>query len=154
MTEARVVSAISRFFFLALLDEHAAFVAAAKATTDWRARILKSPSLTKDGPAVLIATLHDAWQKQIKIPQTGQPVVFSEQEWLVPGDLDLGPWLEFRREGNRDEFFVLLTVKVLRFPVDVVAVGIKESTGTIRHRLGRALRQLGQIQIAPSRVLS
>ena len=152
MTSARVVAAISRFFFLALLDEHAAYIAATKAIADWRSRLLKATSASKEGPAILVATLADAWQRLEKIPQTGQPVVFSEQDWLVPSTLDLGAWFEFRRDSGREEFFVLLTVKVLKLSIEDVAEGLRETPGTVRHRLGRALRQLGQIQIAPPEV--
>lgn len=152
MTDARVVNAICRFFFLAYLDEQAALTASIKAMSDWRARTLKSTALSQEGPIFLVQVLHEAWIKTKKIPQTGQPVVFSEQEWMVPTDLDLGPWMEFRRVGQPDEFFALLLVKVLNLPTHVVAAGLQESTGTVRHRLGRALRQLGQIQTAPHEV--
>ncbi|MGE0764678.1 MAG: hypothetical protein AB7N80_15490 [Bdellovibrionales bacterium] len=154
MTDARVVAAISRFFFLALLDEHAAFLASTKAVADWRMRILKSTAASKEGPILLVAALQEAWSKLEHIPQTGQPVVFSEQDWLVPADLDLGPWLEFRRAGSRDEFFVLVTVKVLNLPVEVVAAGLKETVGTVRHRLARGLLLLGQIQMGNHEALA
>lgn len=147
---SEMIGTISRFFFLSLLDESAAFSAATKTLQIWRARLSRSSHPDIMGESLLVATLFQQWQLLHKATQAGQPLVFSTEDWQLPPGLDLGPWLEFRKEALPEEFFAVLMVKVLGFSVDGTAQGLEVSEGTITHRLARGLRRLGLVHGSPT----
>ena len=115
------IGTISRFFFLTLLDEEAAFSASARALQIWRSRLARSRNPGADGDPLLVSTLVKQWTLLSKQAQGGQPVVFSTKDWQLPKSVDLGPWLEFRREAPADEFAAVLLVKVLGLSIGAVA---------------------------------
>ncbi len=140
---SEMIGTISRFFFLTLLDEQAAFSASARALQIWRSKLARSPQPEIQGEPLLVSTLEKQWELLAKQNLGGQPLVFSNEEWELPTGLDLGPWLEFRKEAPKDEFLAVLFVKVLGLSSLGVAHGLKVSEGTISHRLSRGLRRLG-----------
>jgi DNA-directed RNA polymerase specialized sigma24 family protein len=146
---SEMIGTISRFFFLTLLDEQAAFSASARALQMWRSRLSRSRHPEVESEPLLVGTLSKQWSSLGKEAQAGQPVVFATEDWQIPAGVDLGPWLEFRRESPPDEFLAVLMVKILKFSVPGVAAGLKISEGTVTHRLSRGLRKLGAIQAAP-----
>jgi hypothetical protein len=146
---SEMIGTISRFFFLTLLDEQSAFRATARALQIWRGKLSRSVNPDVDAEPLLVTTLFQQWSLFKNEMQAGQPMVFSTQEWLLPPGLDLGPWLEFRRQASGDEFFTVLTLKVLGLSVHGVALGLKVSEGTVVHRLSRGLRRLGSICSPP-----
>lgn len=149
MTDTQVVSAISRFFLLTHLDEHEATVATTTVLYRWRAVVGAEANRGATARPLLIRELNRYWTDLKRVPQSGQPILFDNPQWSIPSDLNLGPWLEFRRTATPEEIFAVLTVRVLNMPEDVVAGGVGVQTGTIRHRLARGLRRLGHIQIRP-----
>lgn len=146
---SEMIGIISRFFFLTLLDEQAAFSASARALQIWRSKLSRSRHPDVEAEALLVSTLCRQWELLIKETQAGQPMVFATEDWQMPNDVELGPWLEFRREAPADEFLAVLMVKVLKLSVAGVGAGLKCSEGTVAHRLSRGLRRLGTIQLAP-----
>jgi hypothetical protein len=146
MMTSEMIGAISRFFFLTLLDEQAAFEATARALQIWRGKLSRSTHPETEAEGLLAATLAQQWQAlKETAARTGQPMVFAMQDWRLPKGLDLGPWLEFRREADPEEFFTVLAVKVAGLTGAGVAQGLKISEGTVHHRLARGLRRLGGI---------
>lgn len=149
MTDPQVVSAISRFFLLSYLDENEAIAATTAVLSRWRAVVGAEAGRGATARPMLIRELNRFWLGLKTVPQSGQPILFGSQQWSIPNDLNLGPWLEFRRTATAEEIFAVLTVRVMRFSEEIVAEGIGVTPGTIRHRLTRGLRRLGHIQVKP-----
>ncbi len=148
MTDAKIASAIGRFFFLIHLDEAAARESATLALNEWRSRIQKVANPAVMARPLLVQVLSEFFHRFKQVPQSGQPVVFSADDWVIPSDVDLGPWLEFRKLAETDELLAVLLLKVLNQSEDIVSVGMNVSVGTLRHRLSRGLKRLGQIQLS------
>lgn len=149
MTDANVVSKICRFFFLALLDEKAALNSSSRAFAAWKVETSKSRTLSVYGPLSLVRLLSRNWTSLKMHNASGQPLVFAEQDWIVPNEVDLGPWMEFRKRGHPDEIFAVLMVYILALPVETVAEALNLSEGTVRYRLNKGMQNLGQIRALP-----
>jgi len=63
----------------------------------------------------------------------------------VPEGLDLGPWREFQKSSSEDELLSVIWSKILKIDDDDISEGLGITQGTIRYRLGRALRKLGSM---------
>lgn len=148
MTDVKVANAIGRFFFLIHLDETAARESATLALNEWRNRIQKVANPAELARPILVQVLTEYFVRFKHVPQSGQPVVFSADDWIIPTDVDLGPWLEFRKVAEPDELLAVLLLKILNQPEETVSLGMNVSVGTLRHRLSRGLKRLGQIQLS------
>ena len=137
------IKAIGLFFFLALLDEQKAIVAATKATDLYYNKMKMSPQ-TQPGVAVALVC-KQVWEKTRGNFMRGRPRYTPDSGWLFPESLELSPWKEFQKSAPEDELLALLWSQVLKISdVDLSqALGITE--GTIRYRVGRALRKMGSM---------
>ncbi len=134
---------ISLFFFFALLDETRAIDASTSAIKNYKERISKNPEL-KSSVAVVAATYH-IWDKNRNRFVRGRHNFSSESGWLFQADLELGPWKEFQKTAQEDEFLSLIWSHILQIADEDISLGLGISVGTLRYRTGRALRKLGQL---------
>jgi len=137
------IKALGLFFFLALLDEQRAIAAATKATDLYYHKMKTSPQ-SQPGVAVVLVS-KQVWDKSRSNFMRGRPRYTPDSGWLFPEGLDLSPWKEFQKSAPEDELLVLIWSQVLKISeVDLSqALGITE--GTIRYRVGRALRKMGSM---------
>lgn len=135
------VKSIALFFFFALLDERRAIDAAAEAYENCRRRLVKDPQL-KSSVALVAATKH-IWEKNSGRFVRGRPNYSSESGWLLPNNIDMGPWKEFQKSSQEDEFLCIIWSQILKLSDEDISLGLGISTGTLRYRTGRALRKLG-----------
>ncbi len=142
MTEADVQS-IALFFFFAFLDDQKAVEAATQALALGRARKQKSPQL-KSSVAIVSATKM-TWDKYKTRVSRGRPNTSVESGWLIPEGFDLGPWRDFQKSASEDELLTVIWSKILKMEDDDISEGLGITQGTIRYRLGRALRKLGSM---------
>ncbi len=63
--------------------------------------------------------------------------------WILPKDLELGPWKEFHKKISRKELVSLLWGMILKLPEDDILEALNISRGTHRYRIASALKQLG-----------
>jgi hypothetical protein len=75
----------------------------------------------------------------------GRPNTSVESGWLIPEGIDLGPWREFQKNASEDELLTVIWSKILKFSDLEISEGLGITQGTIRYRLGRALRKLGSM---------
>ncbi|MNT80198.1 hypothetical protein D3C72_2196280 [compost metagenome] len=68
-----------------------------------------------------------------------------ESGWLIPEGVDLGPWREFQKTASEDELLTVIWSKILKLSDHEISEGLGITQGTIRYRLGRALRKLGSM---------
>ncbi len=142
MTETETKS-IALFFFFAFLDDQKAVEAAAKALVFCRDRKSKNPEM-KNSVAVVAAT-KTVWNRYKSRITRGRPNTSGESGWLIPEGVDLGPWREFQKSAAEDELLTVIWSKILKISDADISEGLGITTGTIRYRLGRALRKLGSM---------
>lgn len=135
--------AIALFFFYALLDEQRAIEATSAALTDTKKRISKNPELKTS--VAMVAATNFIWKKNSGRFIRGRPNFSPESGWLLSEGLDMGPWKEFQKTAQEDEFLALIWSKILKIPDEDISLGLGISVGTLRYRTGRALRRLGML---------
>ena len=140
MTEDDVRS-IALFFYFAFLDDKKAIEAASRSLGLCRVRLEKNPDLK---PSVLIvSSTKTIWDKYLRRVARGRPNTSFESGWLIPENMDFGPWQEFQKLATDDELLTTIWSKILKISDDDISEGLGITQGTIRFRLGRALRKLG-----------
>jgi hypothetical protein len=137
------VSSIALFFFFAFLDDRRALEASTQAITLFNTKKKKNPQFNE---AVLtVMSTFSVWSKLHLKLNRGNPNFSTEAGWSIPSDLDLGPWREFQKLATQDELLAVIWSKVLQLNEKDIAQGLGISEGTVRYRLGRALRKLGSM---------
>jgi len=131
------------FFFLTLLDEKRAVRFAAEALALFQRKQMQRKSDRSGHVPLFIWCLIQKHRSIKNWRLAGQALVFSPEDWAIPNDLEIGPWLDFRNSADEDEFITVLLIKVLGFSAADVARGLQLTAGTIRYRVGRGLRELG-----------
>lgn len=142
MTEADVQS-IALFFYFALLDDQKAIEASSQALALGRARKQKNPDIKSS--VLVVAATKAVWDKYKARVSRGRPNTSVESGWLIPEGTDLGPWREFQKSASEDELLTVIWSKILKLSDDDISEGLGITQGTIRYRLGRALRKLGSM---------
>ncbi|QDK43829.1 hypothetical protein DOM22_00955 [Bdellovibrio sp. ZAP7] len=140
MTEADIKS-IALFFYFALLDDRRAIEASTQALALCRDKKHRNPELSTS--VALVAATKITWDKfKVRVTR-GRPNTTVESGWLVPEGVDLGPWREFQKTASEDELLTVIWSKILKIEDNDISEGLGITQGTIRYRLGRALRKLG-----------
>lgn len=131
---------IALFFYFALLDDKRAVEAGAEALNLARDRKKREPAL-KNSVAVVAATarIFEKWSAH----PTALRLVPLHSAWETPEGFDLGPWREFQKHATAEELVTLIWSHILGYPEQDIAEGLALPEGTIRYRLGLALRKLG-----------
>ena len=137
------VKSIALFFFFAFLDDRRAIEAAAQTVSAFKLKKKKNPESAS--AALIVMSTFAIWSKQHLKLNRGNPNFTNEAGWIIPSDLDLGPWREFQKLATRDELLSVIWAKVLGFSETDIAWGLEISEGTVRYRLGRALPKLGSM---------
>lgn len=137
------VRSIALFFFYAFLDERKAIEATSEAIQNFKDRISKNPELK---PTVaLISATQAIWKKHSGHFNRGKHNYSPESGWILPSDLDMGPWKEFQKTAQEDELLAMIWSQILQLSDSDIAMGLGISIGTLRYRTGRALRRLGTL---------
>ncbi len=144
MNEADV-KAISIFFFLAFLDDRRALEAANQAVSLFQNKIAANPK-AKHSVLIVACTLK-IWNKNRGRFLRGRPNYANDSGWILPAKVDFGPWKEFQKSAQEDELLVLIWSKILSFSDDDISIGAEVSAGTLRYRVGKALRKLGFLSV-------
>jgi Response regulator containing a CheY-like receiver domain and an HTH DNA-binding domain len=142
MSEADAQS-IALFFYFAFLDDRRAVEASIQALAFCRDRKKKNPELPSS--VAIVAATKTVWNRYKNRIARGRPNTSVESGWLIPEGVDLGPWREFQKTASEDELLTVIWSKILRFSDHEISEGLGITQGTIRYRLGRALRKLGSM---------
>ncbi len=143
-SEARIRS-LALFFFFAALDEKFSRIAAIKALHQCQNRIGRGNLPNEKWPSVIVHVTHSFFNK-LKQTKNRPAAISYEAGWLIPEGVDLGPWMEFQKEADLDEFLAVLWSKVLGISEDAISEGLGLTVGTIRHRVARGLVILGAVR--------
>ncbi len=146
MTEIDIKS-IALFFFYATLDEQKAIEASAKAVEACKAIVSRDSQLNSQ--VSIVAATKSVWEKNRGRFIRGRPNFSADSGWVFPAKIDLGSWKEFQKSAQEDEFLCLIWSVILKFSDENISLGLGISTGTLRYRVGRALRKLGALSTPP-----
>jgi hypothetical protein len=135
------IKSIGLFFFLALLDDRKALSTANKAVDLFFLKMKKSPQ-TKPSVAVVSIT-NQVWNKTKGDSQRGRPQFVEDSGWVLPKDLDLAPWKEFQKNSPEDELLTLIWSRILGISDQDLSLALGLTEGTVRYRVGRAVKKLG-----------
>ncbi|MCB0366088.1 MAG: hypothetical protein H6624_17830 [Bdellovibrionaceae bacterium] len=142
--EARVRS-LALFFFFAALDERFAQAAAIKALRKCQQRIKRASLPDEKWPSVIVHVTNTFFNK-LRQSKRRPAAISYEAGWLIPEGVDLGPWMEFQKEADLEEFLAVLWSRVLGISDEGISEGLGVTVGTVRHRLGRGLHILGAVR--------
>lgn len=137
------IKAITLFFYFALLDDKRALSASTKAVDLFYDKIKKNPQIN---PSVLVILItQQIWKKSKGNFFRGRPHLNPDSGWQLPENFDFSPWIEFQKISPEEELLAVIWALILKYPEDLISTAIGSTQGTIRYRLGRALRRLGAL---------
>lgn len=138
MVTDQQVRNIALFFFFTFLDEKVAFEAAHKVVS-----ALKAARLTDD--AIVISAMRKYFEQYKKsiarnrnLPEFGLMVE-------LPKNFDFALWRKFQKSSPENEIVALVLSKILNYSDEDVASGLNISLGTARYRIGKGVRNLGEV---------
>ena len=138
---------IGLFFLLGFMEEHVALSAASRAIAQLKAEYPNISRKDRDTEAVpigaLIKVCRESWKHFRRQTPRNQAATTSIGAWVAPSNLDLNIWCRYQKDAHDDEVMALLFSLVLGISDENLAEGFQTSTGTIRYRLGKGVRQLG-----------
>lgn len=141
MTDSEV-RAIALFFFFALLDDKKA-IEAASIASDHCARLLRGKTQLSPSQAVVVSCFQ-VWSKLRSQIHRGRPTLAHELGWLSFQETNLGPWKEFQKTAPEDELIAMIWSRILKIPDRDIALALDLPEGTIRYRVGKALKRIGK----------
>ena len=63
--------------------------------------------------------------------------------WILPADLELGPWKEFHKKISKNELVSLIWGLVIKLSENDILAALDITQGTHRYRIASALKKLG-----------
>lgn len=149
MTEAEIQS-IALFFYFSFLDDKKAIEASTLTLNICRSRKIKDPGLKS--PVIIVSITKTVWDKFKARESRGRPNTTVKSGWRIPVGVDLGPWCEFQKLASEDELLTVIWSKILSISDEDISEGLGITPGTVRYRLGRALRKLGSMSQGTTRI--
>lgn len=143
MANEQLIKEISLFFFFSLLDEEKAFSAAQKTWFSYQDLRKKHPQIKESVLVIKAASV--VWRQLSSKFQKGRPYLTKDAGWQWPSDLNMGPWMEFQKRSSSDELMTTIWCYIIGYSEPDVAAGLGLSEGTLRFRLGRAIRKIGEL---------
>lgn len=140
------------FFFLAFLDERLAAEISDRAAANYKVR--NSKNLDADSPQMRLLTIElcrTYWEsnKRRMSRQEIKPNVDGIGKF--PAKLSLKPWIRFHKQTPDEEILTFLLSEILKFSEIEVSEALKISIGTLRHRISRTVRVLGNFALEADR---
>ncbi|MCB0419624.1 MAG: hypothetical protein KDD61_01420, partial [Bdellovibrionales bacterium] len=96
---------------------------------------------------VLVRMSFKNWEKYQKAKAGKNQNLEGDLAFQLPDGVDLGAWRQFAKDADREELLAVIWSKILKLSDEVIAAGIHVTPGTVRHRVGRGLRLLGELKM-------
>lgn len=142
MVSAEQAREIALFFLLSLLDQKQALQAAHKSIAQLKGMKFEGETHSQ---AAISRVLHKTFESQRKMLSRNRPTEMSETAVRFPAGADFATWQKFHRASNDAEITAVVLTKVIGFSEDAVADGFNISTGTMKYRVAKGMRQLGAV---------
>ncbi len=144
MVSAEQARDIALFFLLSLLDQKQALQAAHKSIAQLKG--MKSDKASPSPSASDIThVLHQTFEAQRKALSRNRPTDMSDVALRFPAGTDFATWQKFHRQASDAEITAVVLTKIIGFTEDDVASGFNVSTGTMKYRVAKGMRQLGAV---------
>jgi hypothetical protein len=154
----QLIEKVVVYFYLFFLDGEKTRLATLRAFRDWKNRPLKSnKNMSPDEIATYVVRLtrFAAEEKEIAVRKgLGSAGVQKKKSNQVHPLLDLielpqgsnwGPWFEYSKQAEVQEYSTAIYGAILNLPDSVVAEQLNVTIGTVRHRVSKALLTLGEM---------
>jgi len=136
---------IALFFYYAFLDDRKALEASGSVYRNLLKQDLRAYSKVQLHSAVVHFT-YSYWKRFRNKDRRYFGELPSAALWIPPGGVQLGPWRELLKRSSSQEYPIyLIWIYILGYSEHEVAVGLNTSEGSVRFRVGRALRTLGDL---------
>jgi len=132
------------FFFFAFLDERLAMEVADRAVTSYRSKTKSLDQNSTEARKILIKICAELWKSNKKRIVHGRPSSQLNDFGHLPAGADQTAWVRFHKDAAEEELLAILFSQVLGLPAQDISEALKISTGTLRHRIGRGIRMLGE----------
>ena len=143
MNESQVRS-LALFFFFTLLDENLAERAALQGVKRIKHLMTKNKNQVEfDVNALVVHVAISIFNKMKGREAFNKAHVGAKSKFILPKGFSLGAWRHFYKETDIDDVIAVIWSRILGFSDLQIARGLGVPVGTIRHRVGRGLRQLG-----------
>lgn len=131
-----LVRPLSLFFFFSLMNETKAI--------HYTIKTIEKIKKLRPGSDISKMMIKIATDLLIKNSNTEIYITKNVGEfWILPLDLELGPWKEFHKKISKKELISLLWGLVIKVPEDDILYALNISQGTHRYRISSALKLLG-----------
>lgn len=145
MTAAQIKS-VSLFFFFMLLDEDLAERASKDVLEALRSKFKKkSERVASEPEVVLIHQCLFEFKRLKQMQALNRGSLVNKTKFILAPGVNVGAWRQFHRECPEDEILALVLSQVVGFDDRMISQGLGVSEGTVRYRIGRGLRQLGEL---------
>jgi hypothetical protein len=134
---------IALFYLLSLMDEKLALSAAHKSIAE-----LKATKPLEDGThdrADVARILRRGFDTHRKMLSRNRPTDMGETILTFPSGTDFVTWQKFCRASSDAEVTAVVLTKILGFSEGHVAEGFNVSSGTMKYRVAKGVRQLGNV---------
>lgn len=140
---------IGLFFLLGLMEERVALSAASRAIAQLKAEFSEISRKDREHQPIAVGAIirvcRESWKTHRKQIPRNQVNVPPSDAWVVPPKIDLTVWTRYQKDAPDEDIMTVLFSLVLGISDDDLAEGFQTSTGTIRYRLGKGVRQIGLI---------
>lgn len=141
MTENEV-RAIALFFFYTWMNDQKAIDSGARALNLAKEKKRRRPELSNN--VALVEATHEIFLKE-EHEMRNFRATSAIGHWNLPDGTDLGPWREFHKHAASEELEAMIWSQILGLPDQDIAQALNLPEGTIRYRVGHALRKLGEL---------
>lgn len=130
------VRPLSLFFFFSLMNE--------TRSIHFTIKTIEKLKKLKPGADLDVLMIRIGTDLFLKNTNTDVYITKNVSEfWILPKDLDLGPWKEFHKKISKTELVSLLWGLVIKLPEENILNALNITQGTHRYRISSALKKLG-----------
>lgn len=143
MKEAQIKS-VALFFFYTFLDKSLALKATVEALGLYDKRMKRRETHGPSEPLLVYST-YKVWKKYSKKTNIKtKDFELAAEGWIIPQGLKLEPWREFVKDQDPLLYLAVAWSQLLGFSDKDISEGLGVTEGSIRYRIGKGLKLLGQ----------
>jgi hypothetical protein len=144
MKEAQIRS-VALFFFYTFLDKDLALKATFEALNLFEKRLKERDPMAPQNP-VLVYSTYKTWKKYSKKRNIKvQDFPLASEGWIIPDGIKMEPWRQFVKDSDPQIYLSVIWSHLLSFSDKDISEGLGHAEGSIRYRVGKGLKVLGQI---------
>jgi hypothetical protein len=134
------IEKLALFFYFSFMDEAKALGATKHCLPSLRRRAENQKN--QDWESILVEETFKTVRKRKEFGSLSR-VGFVQGHVNFPTGSNWGPWFEYRKIADPEEFATLIWIKLLGLSIEAVAKGLNVTSGTVRYRLSNGLKALG-----------